>query len=94
MAIARTVQALLDLPFRCHAAYSKLKAASPAVMARSVSLRESIVSRSLIKANTVKWAATIETARMTAMRKYLLLGIFAESIVSISSLRMTIDSKA
>jgi len=94
MAIARTVQALLDLPSRCHAAYSKHAAASPAVIARSVSLIESIVSRSLTKVTIAKWAAMIETARMTAMRKYLLLRIFAGSIVSISSLRISIDSKA
>ncbi len=75
IAIARTVQALLDLPSRCHAAYSKHAAASPAVIDRSVSLIESIVSWSLTKARTAKWAATIETARMTAMRKYLLLRI-------------------
>ena len=94
IAIPRTVQALLDLPSICHAAYSKLKAASPEVMAVNISLIERIVSRSLMKARIAKWAATIETARMTAMRKYLLLRIFAGSIVSISSLRMTIDSIA
>jgi hypothetical protein len=93
IAIARTVQALLDLPSRCHAAYSKHAAASPEVMVVSISLIERIVSRSS-KARIAKWAATIETARMTAMRKYLLLCIFAGSIVSISSLRITIDSKS
>ena len=93
IAIARTVQALRDLPSRCRAAYSKHKAASPAVMVRSVSLIESIVSWSLTKARTAKWAATIETARMTAMRRDAFLASFAVPIVLISSLRI-IYSKA